>query len=136
MEALKFVQETNTKYGTDLNNTVVLVVDDIQINYLLIKALLKKSGATVLWAEDGYKALDIIDSGRKIDLIIMDYNMPGINGYETTKAIKRKRKELPVISQTSYTYGKEFDNIKEAYDDILMKPITSSKLHDMIYKHL
>ncbi len=136
MVDLNYIQERNTNYDVDLCNKVVLVVDDIQINYLLIKALMKKSGATVLWAEDGFKALEIVESGRKIDMVLMDYNMPGINGYETTKLIKRRRQELPVISQTSYTFGKEFDNIIDAYDDIMFKPITSSKLFNMIYKHL
>lgn len=135
MEALMKTQETVNLY-TDYSQKVVLVVDDIQINYLLIKALLKRTGATVLWADDGYKAIDLIDSGRKIDLVLMDYNMPGMSGYETAKLIKGKRKELPVISQTTYTHSPQFDNIVEAYDDILLKPITSQMLRDMMNKHL
>ncbi len=136
MEALKLNHKTLTDLYTDLSDKVILVVDDIQINYLLIKALLKRSGATVLWANNGYQGIDIIDSGRKIDFVLMDYNMPGINGYETTKLIKQKRKELPIISQTAYTFGPEYNNIQEAYDDILIKPITSTPLINMIQKHI
>ena len=136
MEAIKLHQELKNIILTDLSQKVILVVDDIQINYLLIKALLKQSGATVIWAETGYKALDLLDTGRKVDLVLMDYNMPGINGYETTKFIKSRRFDLPVISQTAYTFGPEYENIKEAYDDILLKPVTHSKLFDMIFKHI
>ncbi len=91
MEALMKTQKTNS-LSPDYSQKSILVVDDVQINYLLIKAILKNTGATVLWADDGFKAIDLIDSGRKIDFVLMDYNMPGMNGYETTKMIKRKRK--------------------------------------------
>lgn len=135
MKALRKTKETNGLF-TDYSKKIILVVDDIQINYLLIKALLKQTGATVLWAEDGFKAIDLIDSGRKIDLILMDYNMPGMSGYETTKLIKRKRKHLPIISQTTYTNGPQYDNIVEVYDDILQKPITSGMLLSMMGKYM
>jgi len=128
-------QKTNS-LSPDYSQKSILVVDDVQINYLLIKAILKNTGATVLWADDGFKAIDLIDSGRKIDFVLMDYNMPGMNGYETTKMIKRKRKNLPIVSQTTYTNGPQFNNIMEAYDDILLKPITSSNLYDKINKHI
>ena len=135
MEALRKTKETIGLFR-DYSKKIILVVDDIQINYLLIKALLKQTRATVLWAEDGYKAIDLIDSGRKIDLVLMDYNMPGMSGYETTKLIKRKRKSLPVISQTTYTHGPQFDNIVEVYDDILLKPITSGMLLNMMGRYI
>ncbi len=135
MEAQVKTQKLVNLYP-DYSQKIFLVVDDIQINYLLIKALLKQTGATVLWAEDGFKAVDLIDSGRKIDVVLMDYNMPGMNGYETTKLIKRKRKNLPVISQTTYTNGPQFDNILEAYDDIIFKPVTSRNLYGMINKYI
>lgn len=135
METLKKVNKA-VKLYPDYSKKIILVVDDIQINYLLIKAILKNTGATVLWADDGLKAIDLINSGRKIDFVLMDYNMPGMNGYETTKLIKRKRKNLPVVSQTTYTNGPQFNNIVEAYDDILFKPITSSMLYDMINKYI
>ena len=135
MDALVKTQKSVNIYS-DYSQKVFLVVDDIQINYLLIKALLKQTGATVLWAEDGFKAVELIDSGRQIDFVLMDYNMSGMNGYETTKLIKRKRKNLPVVSQTTYTHGPQFDNIIEAYDDILLKPVTSRNLYDMINKYI
>jgi len=121
---------------SNYSNKVILVVDDIQINYLLIKALMKPTGATVLWANDGDKAVKMVDLGKKIDLVFMDYNMPNMNGYEATMLIKSKRKSVPVISQTTYTHGAEFENITKVYDDILMKPITSHTLFNMLGKHI
>ncbi|MFK5857258.1 MAG: response regulator [Bacteroidota bacterium] len=126
----------SVEINNSFNEKIILVVDDIQINYLLIKALMKPTGATVLWVNNGAKAVDVIDSGRKIDLIFMDYNMPEMNGHEATIRIKSKRKELPIISQTSYTHGPEFDKIKVMYDDILMKPLTSQILFNMLNKHI
>lgn len=73
---------------------------------------MKPTVETVLWVNNGAKAVDVIDSGRNIDLIWMNCNMPEMNGYETTIKDKSKRKELPIISQTSYSHGHEFDRLK------------------------
>jgi len=121
---------------TSYSNKIVLVVDDIQINYLLIKALMKPTGATILWANDGAKAVKLIDSGRKVDLIFMDYHMPDMNGHEATLLIKNRKTDIPVISQTTFTHENELNNTQEIYDDILMKPITSSTLFNILNKHL
>ena len=135
MEILTKVQEKIEK-TTDYSEKSILVVDDIQINYLLVKALLKKTGANVIWADDGFKAIDIVDSEKKIDLVLMDYNMPGLDGCATTKIIKRKKKDLPVVLHSNFTNGLKMDNEIAIYTDILLIPVTSLMLLSIMKKYI
>ncbi|MDO8897209.1 MAG: response regulator, partial [Bacteroidales bacterium] len=56
----------------------ILVVDDLKVNFLLIKAMLGKINVNLDWSENGFQAVEHIQNGNKPDLILMDYNMPGM----------------------------------------------------------
>lgn len=113
----------------------ILVVDDLKVNFLLIKALLQKSGFDTVWAENGYLAIDIINSEQAFDAVIMDYNMPNIDGLETTIAIKKIRPELIVISHSTFTDTPSFDRSSAPFDDYLPKPIKSENLKEILRKY-
>ncbi len=121
----------------DWTNKVILVADDVRINYLLLKALLGKTRAQVLWAEDGEQAIEYCKSNSRIDLVLMDYNMPKMDGYNATKQIKQFRNDLPVISQTTCSMGThEFNELTSTCDDFILKPISKNKLLSVIGKHI
>ena len=120
----------------DYSEKVVLVVDDIHINFLLVKGHLEPTGAKVIWANDGYKAVDIIDSEMKIDLVLMDFNMPGMDGNQTTEIIKSKKKDLPVVLHSTISNNVKSDIIKNVFNDILTKPVTSLMLLNIMKKHI
>lgn len=121
----------------DWTNKVILIADDVRINYLLLKALLGKTKAQLLWAENGEQAIEYCKSNNQIDVVLMDYNMPKMNGYSATKKIKQFRNDLPVISQTTYSIGThEFDELSSTCDDFILKPINKNKLLSVIGKHI
>lgn len=128
--------QKNSISNSDYSSKSILVVDDVQINYLLVKALLKQTGANVIWADDGFKAIDIVDSEKKIDLVLMDYNMPGMDGSATTKIIKRKKKDLPVVLHSTTANGLKLDNSIDVYTDVLVKPVTSPMLLSIMKKYI
>ncbi len=128
--------KTKNLQQADYKGKVILVVDDIKLNYVLVKAILKNTGAEILWAENGYKAIDLVDSKQHLDLILMDYNMPGINGSETARIIRKMNDQLPIISQTAQKSGEQFLNIVRDYDDIIFKPLTPEKLITKIDLHM
>lgn len=113
----------------------ILVVDDLKVNFLLIKALLQKSGFDTVWAENGFLAIDIINSEQAFNAVIMDYNMPNIDGLETTIAIKKIRPELIVISHSTFTDTPSFDRSSAPFDDYLPKPIKSENLKEILRKY-
>jgi CheY-like chemotaxis protein len=116
---------TNTDAWT---NKSILIVDDLKVNFLLLKAMITRTGANTIWADNGYTALEIIEKRPDINVVLMDYNMPGINGLETTYRIKQMKPGLPVISQSTFTDSNLFDRSTAPYDAYLSKPINAKEL--------
>lgn len=113
----------------------ILVVDDLKVNFLLIKALLQRLGFETTWAENGFRAIELIESGLLFDAVIMDYNMPEIDGLQTTITIKKIQPGIIVISHSTYTDTPSFDRAKAPYDDYLPKPIKLETLREIIHKY-
>ncbi|MBN2350390.1 MAG: response regulator [Bacteroidales bacterium] len=121
----------------DLNNKTILVVDDEELNWLLIKANLEDTNAEIIWARLGQEAIDIVLSGKKIDLIFMDMKMPIMDGYETTRQIKLINNEIPIVAQTAYALQEEIKRCMESgCDDYISKPIDMQHFLELTYKYL
>lgn len=102
----------------------ILVVEDVDTNYFYISALLEKLKAKVIRAVNGQKAVDLCSSNPSINLVLMDIELPVMNGYDATRAIKKLRPELPVVAQTAFAMSGERERCLDAgCDDYLAKPI-------------
>jgi CheY-like chemotaxis protein len=86
----------------DLTNKNIMVVDDDELNWLLISEILSVTGAQLFWIDNGYAAIDYVQQGHQVDLILMDIRLPRLDGYETTKTIKTINPSIPIIAQTAY----------------------------------
>ena len=78
----------------------ILVADDVPTNYLLIEATLKNTNAHLIWAKNGQEALDIC-MDIDVDIVLMDIQMPVMNGIEATRAIKAIKSYIPIVAQTA-----------------------------------
>jgi len=139
--AVKKTQEEieKKKSNTDYNwsGKCFLVAEDDKFSYKLLEGFLKKTKADILHAEDGQQAVDICKSNDAIDLILMDVQMPEMNGMEATRYIKKFRKKLPIIAQTANAIAEERQRCFEAgFDDFVTKPINISELFAKIEKCL
>lgn len=113
----------------------ILIVEDVETNMLFFKAALAKTGATLIWASDGFESISICQKDPNINLILMDLRMPNLDGFKATKAIKAFRPDLPVIAQTTYTEDVDTVRLYEAgCDDYLPKPIRLEELLNSISK--
>lgn len=107
---------------SDWSKKTILVAEDTDINYFLLSEVLKKTNAKLIRVKNGQEAVELINS-QKIDLVLMDINMPIMDGYEATKIIKEYNSNIPIIIQTAiYENGKE-QAIKAGADDFIAKPI-------------
>jgi PAS domain S-box-containing protein len=107
----------------------ILVVEDLPNNYLYIEAILRKTRANLIHATNGIDAVNVIKSGQKIDLILMDIRMPGMDGYEATRNIKFFKPNIPVIAVTAYSVHEEEEKIRKAgINGYVSKPIHSDDL--------
>lgn len=116
---------------------VILVVEDDEINYQFIEALMEKTQAQLLHASDGAQALELCKNINKIDLILMDIKLPEKNGFQVTKEIKQIKNEIPIIAQTAFTINEIKDKCLEAgCIDIISKPIEIPLFFSIVNKYL
>ena len=119
------------------NNKHILIVEDTPSNYIYLETLLKITNANVSWAQTGEEAIRKIDEEKNLDLILMDIQLPGMNGYEITKIIKAKNKDIPIIAQTAYAFADEREtSIKAGCTDYISKPIKQNVFFNTLSKYL
>ncbi|RLB11618.1 MAG: response regulator [Deltaproteobacteria bacterium] len=110
----------------------VLIVDDSRSTREIIKKILKAIGYEVLEAEDGEKALKILYEGYNApDLILLDWNMPGMNGYEFLKRVRKdpKWQDIKIIMVTTENQQDSIIKaLKAGADEYLMKPFDGDML--------
>ena len=123
------IDEKKPKADYNWTNKLFLIAEDDTFSYKLLEGFLKKTNAEILHAEDGKQAVEICENNDKIDLILMDVQMPDMNGIEATRLIKGFRKNIPVIAQTANAIAEEKQKCFEAgCDDFVTKPINISEL--------
>ncbi|MPQ48109.1 response regulator [Marinifilum sp. N1E240] len=116
---------------------VLLVAEDEDFNYIFLEEILIDTNVTLIRAKDGQEAIQIFESNPKIDLVLMDMQMPVLNGYDATRSIKKLKQEIPIIAQTAYHYGEAYEEIMAAgCDDFVTKPIDIGGLKNIIAKFL
>jgi two-component system sensor histidine kinase EvgS len=121
----------------NLNQKSVLIVEDELLNYTYIKDLFEfeRLNVKILYAANGKEAVDICSKDRNIVLVLTDIRMPVMNGYIATKKIKEMRPELPVVAQTAYMLEMEMKEIKDVFDEYLIKPINRVIFRNVISKY-
>jgi len=119
------------------HDKLILIAEDVESNYQFLEAVLRKTGCRMLWAKNGVEAVDICSNNSAIDVVLMDIQMPLMNGYEAMRKIKSFRKELPIISQTAYAMlGERELSFEAGCDDYLSKPIRTGELLSTLSKYL
>lgn len=114
-----------------------LVVEDNESGYKLIQNYLMSTEATILHAENGAEAVSMVNTLKNIDLVLMDLQLPVMNGYEATRLIKIKRPNLPVIAQSAYAMTDDYKKSKDAgCDDHIPKPLDKQLLLNLIANYL
>jgi signal transduction histidine kinase/CheY-like chemotaxis protein len=118
----------------------VLIVDDNEINILIAKRILAKWGLVIDFASNGYEAIERI-AAKRYDLIFMDIQMPGINGFETTMIIRGMDGEyfqrLPIVALTASTLNEEEHKFAESgMNDHVLKPFNPSEIKKVLVKFL
>ena len=114
----------------------ILVVEDNKINQVVTKKIIQSSNMSCTIVDDGYAALVAIER-ESFDLILMDINMPLINGFETTRRIREKGITIPIIALTAFDKEEVTEEaISSGMNDIMVKPFEPSKLFQVIHNQL
>lgn len=127
-----YSQLYSTKMIFNWSSKTILIAEDVESNFLYLEEVIKQTGAQILWAKNGIKAVEMFQQ-HKVDLVLMDIQMPLMNGFDATKAIKKKAPNVPIISQTAYAMAEDRTKSLEAgCDDYIAKPISSKDLLNLL----
>lgn len=137
------VQDTVDDNATDifipaLTGFSILVAEDNQINQLVVNEILKRTGADIHMAENGIEALQLL-SEHTVDLILMDIQMPKMDGCQTMKKINEQPQyqSLPVVAVTANVMAQEIESyLALGMVDHIGKPIEQQRLYDLLQKYL
>ncbi len=133
-EKAKFIKQEDAgvkkaKSTYNWSDKLILVAEDDFFSYKFLEGFLKQTNASILHADDGQKAVDIVTENQDIDIILMDVQMPEMNGLDATQKIKEIRPKLPIIAQTANAIAEEKQKCFEAgFDDFVTKPINITEL--------
>jgi CheY-like chemotaxis protein len=125
-----------TASGT-LDGLRILVAEDHEINCFVLKQFFKQWKVEAEFAENGKIALEMLDKS-KFDLILMDLQMPIMDGFEAVQIIRgradKKYKKLPIIALTANAAKETRDHVlKNGFDLFISKPFDPANLHQVLY---
>jgi CheY-like chemotaxis protein len=130
------------KIGFNFKGYTILVAEDVDINREILSAILKETGISIEFAEDGAKVVSMFSSNPdKYSLIIMDVNMPVMDGYEATQAIRalslQQAKDICIIAMTANASNEDVEKgLQAGMNDHIEKPVSMDALNELLKKHL
>ena len=121
----------------DFNGKTVLAVDDVSFNLDLITLFFRKTGAKMLFAANGQEALDACIANPQIDIVLMDIQMPVMNGLDATREIRKINPGIPVIAITAFVHAEDKQRCFDAgCNNFLSKPCSRADMLMAVNKYL
>lgn len=135
------VQESISKKITpdqfDWKDKTILIAEDKKINFEIFQETLSITNVNLLWAKNGQEAIDLVKENHKIDLVLLDIQMPVMDGYECARRLKSMTSEIPIIAQTAYALPQDSYKCFDAgCDDYIAKPISLDHFLKKLNKYL
>jgi len=120
----------------ELKNLKILIVEDDEISNALITVMVSELGKEIISVTTGYDAIEACKNNPDIDLILMDIQLPIMNGYEATMQIREFNKKVIIIAQTAYALsGDREKSISKGCNDYISKPFKIDELRSLIHKY-
>ncbi len=113
--------------------STILIVEDVESSIMYYRSAFKNTGARILLATDGEKAVEMAKANPDIDVIVMDIHMPKMNGLEATTKIKEFNPNVQIIIQTAYVlHHTEEECLNAGCDVFLAKPVSLTNIMSII----
>ena len=128
-EKPELTEETNYNWS----DAGIMIVEDDPASITFLKEVFKNTGVRLFHACNGIEAVTLFRQNECIDLVIMDIQLPEMDGYEATRLIKSINGKIPVIAQTAFAMSGDREKMTLAgFDDYLSKPVNISRLLAMV----
>ena len=134
----KVVVKTEEEIREDFESNsdkVILIAEDDNINFLLLKKILELKNYSTIRAVNGQEAVTICSTNPAIDLVFMDIKMPVMDGYSAFEKIKVFLPNLPIIAQTAHSSSEDKERVMQAgFTDYITKPLDKDKIFELLEK--
>jgi len=136
-ERIVFQQnKAESSLNPEMPELKILIAEDDETSEILLDAVVKTFGKVILKARTGAEAVEACLNNPDIDLILMDIQMPGLNGYEATRQIRQLNKDIVIIAQTAFGLSGDREKAIEAgCNDYIAKPINNKQLLTLIQRY-
>ncbi len=116
----------------------ILIIEDVESSIKFFEAALSKINSNLLWAIGGDDAIRVFDDNRNtIDIVLLDLNLPVVNGFKVLEHIKKVSPNIPVVVQTAYLFsGEEEKSISMGANAFIAKPVHLELLLNTFSKYL
>ena len=125
-------ERCGTSGDSDLTGLHILLVEDNELNQIVATELLEQAGASVVVADNGQKALDVLSEHNAFDLVLLDIQMPVMDGFTTARHIRKDGRfvNLPIIAMTAHALvGDKEKSLEVGMNDHITKPIDPDQLY-------
>lgn len=125
------------KVASEAKKTIkVLIADDEEISFMLLKKLMQKGNVEIIRAKNGEEAYEIYKNNPDINLILMDLRMPQVDGYVAAQLIKNESPDIPIIAQSAYSFKDDKENVSKSFNGYLSKPVNKKEFEEVVHKYL
>jgi hypothetical protein len=119
-----------------INNLKILIVEDDEPSSNLISIIIRKMAKEIIYAQSGTEAVEVCKNNPDIDLVLMDIQLPEMDGYEATRQIRKFNSRVFIFAQTAFAQnGDEEKAIEAGCNDYISKPIQRDILIEKIQTH-
>ena len=120
----------------NLEGKTILIVEDDDMSYIFLNQIFKLTKGSILRAKSGWKALQLFRNDPEIDLVLMDIQLPDINGNIVTSEMRTINRNIPIIAQTAGRTPQDIDAaIAAGSSDVITKPFTMEILIKVLKKY-
>ena len=111
----------------------ILLVEDDEISLEFLKELFEPYKIKIIDVLNGQEAVEVCNTNPQVDLVLMDVQLPVLNGRDAMKEIKKNRPELPIIAQTAFAMSGDRERyLRDGFNNYISKPINVQELMSMI----
>lgn len=130
-------EEVQEDLNPDWSSKSILIAEDEYTIYLLLEAILSPTKVKVAWVKSGKEAIDALSAENNFDLALFDIKMPGIDGKEAFREIRKFNSRIPVVAQTAYAMDEERAELKEmGFNGFITKPFIRNEILKVIEKFI
>jgi signal transduction histidine kinase/CheY-like chemotaxis protein len=128
-------KRTEKKFNWD--KKIILIAEDEHDSFILLQTILKRTNVNIIHAKTGKQAIEYFENEKNIDLVLMDIQMPEMNGLEATEKIKSIKSDIPIIVQSAFALpGEKQKCIETGCDNYIAKPINRMALLTLLASYL